>query len=150
MTYPGTTAVPIHVNTDGGGVIRMSVPRKYLKALGPLDAHGRPTLVGAVKGSRLYSGTAFSMGNVSANEAQGYLYPVDGTAAFEFVVGTGALAPTRSGAGAGAGAGSGPGTPASGGSGRLPATGGLGWPGLAVGVLAAGLLLARRRASASH
>jgi hypothetical protein len=131
MTYPGATPVPIDVNTDGGGVIRMSVPRKYLKALGAADAHGRPKVVPAVTGSRLYSGTAFSMGNVSAPEAQGFLYPVDGTAAFDFLVGARAASGTRPvqvppPAAPGSGTGSG--------SGRLPATGGLGWP--LVGALA--------------
>jgi hypothetical protein len=141
MTYPGTTAVPMDVNTDGGGVIRMSVPRRLLKALGGVDAHGRPRLVAAVNGSRLYSGTAFSMGNVSAPEAQGYLYPVDGTAAFDFLVGAGKagsvrpvrVPPPATTPGAG------------GGSGRLPATGGLGWPLLAFAAIGAGLLVRRLR-----
>jgi hypothetical protein len=140
MTYPGTTAVPTDVETDGG-VIRMSVPRKYLKALSGLDAKGRPKQVAAAKGSRLYSGTAFTMGNVSAPEGQGYLYPVDGSAAMDFVVGAAAAKPATGGGRTGSGGTSRPPT-APGGS--LPTTGGLGWPIGAAVVLGAGLLLARR------
>jgi hypothetical protein len=148
MTYPGATAVPIDVNTDGRGVIRMSVPRRLLKALGRLDAHGRPTLVPAVKGSRFYSGTAFSMGNVSVPEAQGYLYPVDGTAAFDFLLGAGSTRATGPATRPGPPAG----TTGSGGGGRgsLPTTGGLGWPVAAAAALLAGLAIRRlRRARAA-
>jgi hypothetical protein len=143
MTYPGATPVPLDVNTDGGGVIRMSVPRKLLKALGAADSHGRPKVVPAVAGSRLYSGTAFSMGNVSTAEAQGFLYPVDGTAAFDFLVGARAAAgsgpvqvlpPVAPGAG--------------GGGGGLPATGGLGWPVLGALALAGAFVVRRIRGTA--
>jgi hypothetical protein len=117
----------------------MSVPRKLLKALSGVDSHGRPTMVAAAKGSRFYSGTAFSMGNVSAPEAQGYLYPVDGTAAFDFVLGAPAarpgvpVPPKTAGGGTGSG------------GGGLPATGGLGWPLLAIAAVTAGLLVRRLR-----
>ncbi|MCU1590367.1 MAG: hypothetical protein JWP11_1623 [Frankiales bacterium] len=142
MTYPGATAVPTDVNTDGGGVIRMSVPRKLLKALGGLDTKGRPAQVAAATGSRFYSGTAFSMGNVSAPEAQGYLYPVDGTAAFDFVLGAARPGSTRPVAGPGTTGSTGSG---SGSGGRLPATGGLGWPIVGAVALAVALWLRRLR-----
>jgi hypothetical protein len=139
MTYPGATSVPIDVNTDNG-VIRMTAPRALLKSLSGLDAHGRPKLVAATAGARLYSGTAFTMGNVSAPEAQSFLYPVDGSAAFDFVV------PGRAPAVVvppGRGGGSGPaGPPTSGGG--LPTTGGgLGWPIAGLAAVLGGLLAAR-------
>jgi hypothetical protein len=147
MTYPGTTPVPLDVNADAG-IIRMTVPANLLKALGKNDANGRPTQVdGNVPGtSRFYSGTAFTMGNVSAPEAQSFLYPVDGTAAFDFVLPGRAVAPKGGGSGGGSG-GSGGG---SSGGGSMPATGGLGWPLAAVTALAAGAvaLRLRRRATA--
>jgi hypothetical protein len=146
MTYPGSTAVPIDVNTDGGGVIRMSVPRRLLKAQAGVDTHGRPRLVAAATGSRFYSGTAFSMGNVSAAEAQGYLYPVDGTAAFDFLLGAGTTRVTRPGSVSPPGSGSPPGSAGGGSGGPLPATGGLGLPAAAgLALLALALLVGRRR-----
>jgi hypothetical protein len=141
MTYPGTTAVPVDVNNDSG-VIRMTVPLKYLKAQSGLDAKGRPKQVAAVKGSRLYSGTAFTMGNVSVPEGQGYLYPVDGSAAMDFLVGAAAAKPATRGTGSGTG---GTARPPAAPGGTLPTTGGLGWPLGGVLVLGAALLLARSR-----
>jgi hypothetical protein len=150
MTYPGATAVPMDVNQDSG-VIRMTATRSVLKALGALDENGRPTLVAADKAgvSRFFSGTAFTMGNVSVDEAQGFLYPVDGTAAFDFLL-PGAAAPRGPGSGGGGGSGGGSGGGGGGGSGGggLPATGGLGWPVaafVAAGAGLVGLRLRRRR-----
>jgi hypothetical protein len=147
MTYPGTVPVPIEINPDAG-TIRMTAPRNLLKALGPLDADGRPTQVDATKPgvSRFYSGTVFTMSNVSVDEAQSFLYPVDGTGAFDFVLpgrasrssgGTG-------GSGGSGGSGGGGGT----GGGTMPATGGLGWPLAAVAVAGAALVAVRLRRTA--
>jgi hypothetical protein len=144
MTYPGSIDVPVKVNADSG-TIYLSAPRNVLHGLAGLDDNGRPLRVDAVNGTRFYSGTAFTMGNVSANEAQGYLYPVDGTAAFDFLLGAGTT--TVGGTGGTGGTGGSGGSRGGGGSG-LPATGGLGWP--VAAVVAAGAALAtyrlRRRA----
>jgi hypothetical protein len=130
MTYTGTTAIPLDVNEDSG-TIRWTVPRNLLKALGPLDENGRPTLVDAANGSRFYSGTAFTMGNTPPTaEIQGFLYPVDGTAAFDFLLGAarpGDVPPPGDNNGGGNG----------GGGGGLPATGAPAWL-AALAVLAAG------------
>jgi hypothetical protein len=136
LTYPGTHEVPMEVNQDSG-VIRMSVPREFLETLGPPDEHGRPTLVTDGDGGRFYSGTVFTMGNVSVPEAQGFLYPVDGTAAFDFVLGDAVRQP--------------PGTPGTGGTGgtggpgTIPTTGGLGWPAAAVVLAACAVAAVRLR-----
>jgi hypothetical protein len=148
LTYPGTTSVPVKVNADAG-TITMTAPRNLLHALGPLDDDGRPTKVEADQPgvSRFYSGTAFAMGNVSVNEAQGYLYPVDGTAAFDFVLPGKAVTQPRGGSGGSGGSGGNGGSTGGRGSG-LPATGGLGWPLAAVTVaLTAAIAVRLRRAT---
>ena len=143
LTYPGQTPVPMSIDV-AAGVIRLSAPRSVLKTLGPPDSHGRPSLVAANSpgSSRFYSGTAFTMGNPSINEAQGFLYPVDGSAAYDFVL------PAGSGLIGSPGSGSpGPGAPGKG-AGGLAATGGLGWPAVAAVLMFAasiGLRLRRRR-----
>ncbi len=144
MTYPGATDVPVKVNADSG-TIQLTAPRNLLHVLGPLDENGRPTKVDADQpgDSRFYSGTASMMGNVSTDEVQGYLYPVDGTAAFDFVLPGKAAAPPAGNTG-----GSG-GTGGTGGSG-LPATGGLGWPLAAVALAASGLAAVRLRRAATR
>jgi hypothetical protein len=77
------------------------------------------------------------MGNISINEVQGYLYPVDGSAAFDFVL---PYSPSSAGSG-----GSG-GTDGSGsGSGSIPTTGGLGWPLLALLISVGAVLVVRLR-----
>jgi hypothetical protein len=151
ITYPGTNEVPITVNADAG-VIRMSAPRDVLKGLGPLDEHGRPTLVEATDGARFFGGTVFTMANVSANELQGFLYPVDGTAAFDFTLGSGTPLPGLPNPGKGSGGGNGPGGGGGNGPGRTPATGGLGWPLAAVAAATLAVLLRRHthRRAAGH
>jgi uncharacterized membrane protein YgcG len=145
LTYPGSTSVPMKVD-QAKNTITMSAPRSVLKALGALDSHGRPTLVAATKPgtSRFYSGAAFSMGSATIPQVQTFLTPVDGAAAFDFVL------PAGSGSGGGGGSGGGSGGGGSGGggsgSGSIPTTGGLGWPLLAlVTVLAAALAVRLRR-----
>jgi hypothetical protein len=147
ITYPGATEVPMDVNADTG-VIRLSAPREVLEALGAPDENGRPTVGAADQPgvSRFYGGTVFTMGNVSANELQGFLYPVDGTAAFDFVL----PGPTTPGTGPGPGTGptARPNPPTNGGpggGGTTPSTGGLGWPIVAAGLLGAAVLVTLRR-----
>ena len=144
LTYPGATDVPWDVNEDSG-VIRLSAPRGVLEALGEPDEHGRPTVGAAerVGASRFYSGTAFTMGNVSVNELQGYLYPVDGAAAFDFVL------PGRAADVDDDDDDTGGGGDDTGGGGdddeTIPTTGGLGWPVAAAVVAAAGAVVLRLR-----
>lgn len=141
IVYPGTNPVPIDVNADSG-VVRMTAPRNVLEALGAPDENGRLQVGPADKAgvSRFYSGTVFTMGNVSANEAQGFLYPVDGTAAFDFVL------PGKATGGSGGDDTGGNDDDDDGGT--IPTTGGLGWPLGAVALGAAALAVARRRRSA--
>jgi hypothetical protein len=98
VIYPGET--PIQGAFDQlAGTITLSVPRYLLHALGPADAFGRPTQVGATIGSRFYDATAFSLGNASAvQNAQSFLYPLDNTPAMDFL-----LAAPGSGGGGGGG-----------------------------------------------
>ncbi|HEU0131005.1 MAG TPA: hypothetical protein VFQ85_08450 [Mycobacteriales bacterium] len=146
LQYPGATKVPLEVNQDAG-IIRLSAPRSVLKALtGALDEHGRPVAGPASRPgvSRLYSGTVFTMGSVSVPELGTFLYPVDETAAFDFVLPGPPAAPgggdtgghTGGTEGTGGPGGSGGSGSGSGGSG-IPATGGPGWP-LGVALVAAG------------
>jgi uncharacterized repeat protein (TIGR01451 family) len=66
----------------------MSVPRSLLRALGAKDQYGRPHEVAAANGSRFYDATAFSLSNPVSptQDVQSFLYPVDNTAAFDFVL----------------------------------------------------------------
>jgi uncharacterized repeat protein (TIGR01451 family) len=96
VVYPGATPIPGQVTVDpvtGIGRIRMRVPRNLLKALGPADAFGRPTLVSAANGSRFYDATAFSLGNTLSptQDVQSFLYPFDNTRAFDFTLGSGTV-----------------------------------------------------------
>jgi len=147
FTYPGATAVPIDVDEDSG-IIRMTVPRNLLKAFTGIDEHGRPEVGEAEETgvSRFYSGTAWAMGNTSVNELQGFLYPVDGTAAFDFVL------PAKGSGGSGGentdGGGDDTGGDGDDDGGTIPTTGGLGWPVAAV-ALAGAAVVARRMRRAS-
>jgi hypothetical protein len=141
LNYPGATPVPMKIDV-ATGTIRMSAPRNVLKALGPLDGNGRPKLIAGDKRgvSRFYSGTAFTMGNVQPiNQVQGFLYPVDGTAAFDFLLPDSPRGPGSGGTGGSGGSGSG--------GGSLATTGGLGWPlgALLVSVIAVIVVRLRRR-----
>jgi hypothetical protein len=147
MTYPGTTPVPWDVNQDAG-VIRFTAPRNVLKAFTGTDEHGRPEAGEAKTGSRFYSGTAFAMGNASVNEAQGFLYPVDNAAAFDFLLGA------KSDGTDGTGGEDTDGDGDTGGDGDgdddgLATTGGLGWPLAAAALAGAGLLAVRLRRRAA-
>ena len=100
LTYPGDQAIPGKVD-QAAGTITFSVPRAKLKALeGSTAANERPKEVPAVDGSRFYDGTAFSLAATAPpdEDEQSFLYPFDGVAAFDFLVG-GALPPARGGGG---------------------------------------------------
>ncbi|HKP19351.1 MAG TPA: hypothetical protein VJT84_12800 [Gaiellaceae bacterium] len=90
---PITGRVFVPEVTPGPGIIRMSVPRSLLKALGPDDQFGRPQEVPATNGSRLYDGTAFSLVNTASptQNVQSFLYPIDNTPPFDFTVGSGKI-----------------------------------------------------------
>jgi hypothetical protein len=94
IVYPGDTPIQGDVN-QATGTIRLSVPRMLLRALSGPTGHGeRPAEVPATTGSRLYDATAFSLGNsASALQpplgAQSFLYPLDNTPAFDFLVPSG-------------------------------------------------------------
>jgi hypothetical protein len=146
VIYPGATAIPGTVNEDGG-VIRMTVPKKLIKALGPVDANGRPSEVPAAKGALLTDAVAYSLVNIPVDaRVQSYLYPLDNAPAMDFRLGAAAtgtavppvVRPPTSGGGSGGSGG--------GGGGTLPTTGGLGAPLLALLLLtiAVGVRRARR------
>jgi uncharacterized membrane protein YgcG len=145
MAYPGTASVPLEVNQDAG-TITISVPRNLLRELKGTDDDGRPVAVAATRPgtSRFYSGTAFAMSNVLV-EAESFLYPVDGTAAFDFVLPGKAARGTGGGGGSGGGGAGGGNGGGSGGGGTTPATGGLGWPVAAVAAGAGAVLAIRLR-----
>jgi hypothetical protein len=90
IIFPGDTPIQGDVNVSTG-TIRLSVPRYLLRALGPSDANGRPAEVAAISGSRFYDATAFSMGNTLSplQDLQSFLYPLDNTAAMDFLLGAG-------------------------------------------------------------
>ena len=94
VVYPGNTPIPGRVRVNkitGVGTIRMSVPRNLLRALGPNDSFGRPTQVAATDSARFYDATAFSLGNTvsPSQDVQSFLYPLDNTRAFDFLLGSG-------------------------------------------------------------
>jgi hypothetical protein len=89
ILYPGDQ--PIQGDVDqANGRIRLSVPRFLLRALtGPTGNGQRPTEVAATTGSRFYDATAFSLGNPISplQTLQTFLYPLDNTPAFDFLLG---------------------------------------------------------------
>ena len=141
LIFPGSTTIAGTAEQDSG-VIRMSIPKKLLKALGPLDANGRPTEVAATNGSVLHDVVAYSLVNVPVEaSAQSYLYPLDNAPAMDYRIGaaaTGPVTPVPPPAAP-------PAAPPPTGPGTIPTTGGLGAPAAATLLLAMGLLLARNR-----
>ncbi|HVF06885.1 MAG TPA: hypothetical protein VNA20_18755 [Frankiaceae bacterium] len=154
IVYPGNTEIPGDVNVDAG-IIRLSVPRDVLKGLGaPFDEHRRPSEVPATPGTVLTSAVAYSLVNIPpVPQVQSYLYPVDNAPAMDFAVPgrsrpvSGPPGGTGGTGGSGGGDGSGPGEGGSGGSGggRIPTTGGLGAPLVALALSVGALMLVRRR-----
>jgi hypothetical protein len=122
QVYP--QAMPIFGEVDqAAGTITLTVPRDYLRQLGPNDGNGRPTETAASAGARFYDGTAFSFANtVSPTQTvQSFLATLDNTPAFDFVLPDSAAAavPGATGTAPAAGGGSGP-APGSGGGGGAP------------------------------
>ncbi|MCU1672322.1 MAG: hypothetical protein JWN77_435 [Frankiales bacterium] len=144
IVYPGTNAIAGDADEDGG-VIRMSVPRRFLKTLGRPDDKNRPSEVAATKGSLLTSAAAYSLVNIGPDaRLQSYLYPMDNAPAMDFRVGAAAAAvqpPTVLQPGTDPTAPGGTGTD----TGTIPSTGGLGAPLLALVLTAVALTLARLR-----
>ncbi len=150
VIYPGGTAIPGKVSEDGAGTITMNVPRSLLKTLGPPDANGRPSQIAATDGSLLSDMVAYALVNIAPDSrVQSYLYPVDNAPALDYKVGaksasTPVLTPPVAAPGTPTKPTT-PTTPTTGAGGGLAATGGLGAPLLALGVLSTGLLLLQRR-----
>jgi len=59
-----------------------------VRQLSGADANGRPLEQPAVKGSRLYDGTAFSFANTTGatQDTQSFLYTLDSTPAMDFLL----------------------------------------------------------------
>ncbi|HXF97982.1 MAG TPA: hypothetical protein VNJ46_05145 [Gaiellaceae bacterium] len=88
ILYPGGQPIPGQVD-QATGTIRLSVPRFLLRALsGPEGPGQRPAEVPATVGSRLYDGTAFSLGNTVSpfQDVQSFLYPLDNTPSMDFLL----------------------------------------------------------------
>jgi hypothetical protein len=148
QTYKGDVTVPGAVDEEAG-TITLSVPRDQIEALvGPQGPGQRPEQVPAEVGSRIYDGSAwtFSYQLPTSRVEQTFLTQADNSAAFDFLLqaagsAPGTVVPPPAEAPDTAQPGSG------GGGGRLPATGGLGLPLLAVAlVTGAAAVLRRRRA----
>jgi len=92
VVWPGAEQIPGDVNEDTG-VLRMSISRDKLRALGAPDQFGRPAEVDAEPGSRLYDAVAHSFTSPVLPEVQTYLYPVDNAPAMDFLVPGGAVLP---------------------------------------------------------
>ena len=91
ILYPGDQPIQGDVNQTTG-TIRLSVPRHLLRALsGPTGDGQRPAEVPATAGSRLYDGTAFSLGNPISpvQTVQTFLYPLDNTPSMDFLIPSG-------------------------------------------------------------
>ncbi len=145
QTYKGEIPIKGDVDEDAG-TIRLSVPRSAIEALaGPQGPEQRPEEVPAVTGSRVYDASAwtFSYQLPTSRVEQTFLTQADNSAAMDFVLqaagstpGTVVAAPPPAAA---------PDTAQPGGGGRLPATGGLGLPLLAVALVSGAAAVWRRR-----
>jgi len=87
QVYPQAKPVFGRVNV-AAGTITLTVPRAYLRQLGPSDAAGRPTETAAGNGARFYDGTAFSFVNTFSvtQSQQTFLATLDNTPAFDFLL----------------------------------------------------------------
>jgi hypothetical protein len=151
QTYKGSTPIEGEVDEEAN-TIRLSVPRSLIEALeGPQGPEQRPEEVPATLGSRLYDASAWTFSYVlpTSRVEQTFLSQADNTAAFDFVL-TAAGAPGSGAPVQGPPAQQPPaerppqaGQPPQGG--RLPATGGLGVPLLAVALITGVAAVVRRR-----
>jgi hypothetical protein len=94
-TYTGEDLALTGSTSSQGNTITMSVPASYLKGLGTGLAHGKPYpgLVKAIKGTRMYDGTAISFVNDSADPTvQTWMQQIDNAPAFDFTLPTGPTA----------------------------------------------------------
>lgn len=88
VLYPGDTEIQGDVDQETG-TIRLSVPRGLLRGLKGSTGDGeRPEEVPAAAGTRLYDGTAFSMGNPVSpvQDVQQFMYTLDNAPAMDFKV----------------------------------------------------------------
>lgn len=88
VVFPGDQPIDGKVNQKKG-VIKLTIPLKYLQALKGSEADGRrPAQVHAKPGSRLYDASAYSVANVASpvQNVQAFLYPLDNTPAMDFKV----------------------------------------------------------------
>lgn len=106
LLYPGSTSIP-GVADQESGIIRMTVPLSFLTALEGLPAGPQefPEEVDAHPGDRIYTSAAYSLGNFASPDAEGqsWLYPIDNTAAMDFLI-PGAPGPGGGGGTTGGGA----------------------------------------------
>ena len=140
QTYEPETVVPGAVDPEAG-TITISVPRAQLEALAPPSGDDpRPTEVPATLGSRIYDAAAWSFSNILPfNDEQSYLVHADNTSGFDFQLTAAGAAPPVVVA---------PPTsqpPAAQPGGRLPATGGLGLPLLALALVTGAAAVRRSR-----
>jgi hypothetical protein len=145
QTYKGS--VPIDgVVDEAAGTIRLTVPADQVEALrGGTGPGETPEEVKAEPGDRVYDAAAwtFSYQLPTSQVEQTFLTQADNSASFDFVVGQAAAPPVAAPPVAAPPAQQ---PPAAGPGGRLPATGGLGAPLLALALLTgAGAVLAGRR-----
>ena len=148
QTYKGETPVPGKVDQEAG-TITLSVPRELLEALeGPAGPGLRPEEVPATLGSRIYDASAWSFTYVlpTSQVEQTFMTQTDNTSAFDFVLSAAGTqagpAPEPTDAG-----GSDPTPPQASPGNRLPATGGLGAPLLAIALIAGAAAVWRPRRS---
>jgi hypothetical protein len=87
VVYPGNQPLTGQVN-QVTGTITLVVPLSYLRQLSGADTDGRPLEQPAAKGARFYDGTAFSFANNTGvtQDSQSFLYTLDSTPAFDFLM----------------------------------------------------------------
>jgi hypothetical protein len=146
QTYEPERSIPGKVDVDAG-TITLSVPRDRVEAL--VSAAGddpRPNEGEATLGTRVYDASAWSFVNtLPLNDEQSFLMQSDNSSAFDFVLTEVGAAPPAAAPPVAAPPAGGP-PPGGPGTGRLPATGGLELPLLALALVAgAGAVVRRRR-----
>lgn len=143
QTYRGQTPIPGKVD-QAAGTITLSVPRDLVETLtGPVGPGQTPSEGKATAGSRIFDASAWTFLNPlpTSQLAQSFLQQADNSAAMDFRIAGAAVAapPATRPPGTATPPTTGPST------GRLPATGGLGLPLLAVALVTGALAVRRRR-----